>query len=337
MNRLYWIASIFAAALAGCASEPRSPAPIVDGTVRSTAPAPAPAAAPAPAPVAVPSGSYLVKRGDTLYRIALDNGLDYRELAAWNNLGDLNGIKVGQLLRLSPPADTGGVEVKPLQEDGTIATAPAGPAAPAPVATPVKAPVGTAVPLLSYPKGMRLPYDKDAANRIAAAAEGQSVASKPQPVPAPVPASNTASTVANAGKNPEKAQPDGDRTGSVPASWLWPTAGRVTKGFTNETKGIDIAGKMGQPIVASGSGKVVYAGAGLRGYGKMLIIKHDKEYLTAYAHNSKLIVKEGDVVKRGEKIAEMGDSDTDQVKLHFEIRRFGKPVDPAKYIQTEMP
>lgn len=114
-----------------------------------------------------------------------------------------------------------------------------------------------------------------------------------------------------------------------------PTSGKIIRGFSEESKGIDIAGKLGQSIVASAQGKVVYAGAGLRGYGKMVILQHSNGYLTAYAHNDKLLVKEGDVVKKGEKIAEMGKSDADQVKLHFEIRKGGKPIDPGKFIATE--
>lgn len=314
----------FAILLAACASEPRQPAPIVDGTSRPPVVTPAPTvAASTPAPEA-PAGSYIVKRGDTLYRIALDNGLYYKELAAWNNLADVNDIKVGQALRLTAPGTPDGVVVKPLTDDAPVAV----PAKPTPVPLP-----STAV--LSYPKAVRLPYSPQAEAQIAAQAEGSGVVSKPQPTVVPTAVPGSVPTPLPTPKPAEKpASAPADEATSV-GDWIAPTAGKVTKSFSTETKGIDISGKIGQPIVASGSGKVVYAGAGLRGYGKMIIIKHNNEYLTAYAHNSKLIVKEGDVVKRGEKIAEMGDSDSDQVKLHFEIRRFGKPVDPAKYIQTD--
>ena len=113
-----------------------------------------------------------------------------------------------------------------------------------------------------------------------------------------------------------------------------PTSGTLISEFSESAsrKGIDIAGKLGQAIVASSAGKVVYSGSGLRGYGKLVIIKHNKTYLSAYAHNDQLLVKEGQNVSKGQKIAEMGNTDTDQVRLHFEIRRFGKPVDPAKYL-----
>jgi lipoprotein NlpD len=117
-------------------------------------------------------------------------------------------------------------------------------------------------------------------------------------------------------------------------AWLMPAKGKLIGEFSESAnrKGIDIAGSMGQPVFASAPGKVVYSGSGLRGYGKLVIIKHNKTFLSAYAHNSQILVKEGQAVTSGQKIAEMGNSDTDQVKLHFEVRRFGKPVDPAKYL-----
>ena len=120
---------------------------------------------------------------------------------------------------------------------------------------------------------------------------------------------------------------------SAGGRWAWPSSGNLIAGFSGDkNKGIDLAGKPGDPVSAAGDGKVVYSGSGLRGYGNLVIIKHDAEYLTAYAHNRKILVREGQQVKRGEKIAEMGDSDADRVKLHFELRRQGKPVDPLKHL-----
>ncbi len=113
----------------------------------------------------------------------------------------------------------------------------------------------------------------------------------------------------------------------------WPAKGKVTGEFSETNKGIDIAGKVGEPVLAASDGKVVYAGNSLRGYGNLVIIKHDNTYLTAYAHNSKLLVKEGDTVRKGQKIAEMGDTDTTAAKLHFELRVNGKPVNPTPYLQ----
>jgi lipoprotein NlpD len=113
----------------------------------------------------------------------------------------------------------------------------------------------------------------------------------------------------------------------------WPTRGNLIAGFDEvKNKGLDIAGKVGDPVLAAADGRVVYAGSGLRGYGNLIILKHNNTYLTAYAHNQTLLVKEDQTIKQGQKIAEMGNSDADQVKLHFEIRRQGKPVDPAKYL-----
>ncbi|WP_216218058.1 peptidoglycan DD-metalloendopeptidase family protein [Polynucleobacter sp. AP-Latsch-80-C2] len=113
----------------------------------------------------------------------------------------------------------------------------------------------------------------------------------------------------------------------------WPAKGKVTDEFSDKNKGIDIAGKVGETVQAASDGNVVYAGNSLRGYGNLIIIKHDNTYLTAYAHNSKLLVKEGDNVRKGQKIAEMGDTDTNSPKLHFELRVNGKPVNPTPYLQ----
>jgi len=156
----------------------------------------------------------------------------------------------------------------------------------------------------------------------------------PTPLPAPAAAAPAAApppTVARVEPRPAPAPPpDGDEK----VDWVWPAKGKVVSGFSEATslKGIDIAGSTGQPIAASAGGKVVYAGTGLRGYGKLIIIKHNGTYLSAYAHNKEILVKEGQQVAKGQKIAEMGNTDADQVKLHFEIRRQGKPVDPLRYL-----
>lgn len=118
-------------------------------------------------------------------------------------------------------------------------------------------------------------------------------------------------------------------------NWMWPANGAVLAGFDEvKNKGLDIGGKAGEPVLAAADGRVVYVGAGLRGYGNLIILKHNNTYLTAYAHNQTLLIKEDQSVRRGQKIAEMGSSDADRVKLHFEVRRQGKPVDPAKYLPS---
>ncbi len=117
-------------------------------------------------------------------------------------------------------------------------------------------------------------------------------------------------------------------------AWGWPASGKVVSTFNDSAnlKGIGIAGKLGQPVLASAPGRVIFSGTGIRGFGKLIVIKHNNTFLSVYAHNNELLVKEGQNVAKGQKIAEMGSTDTDQVKLHFEIRRFGKPVDPAKLL-----
>jgi lipoprotein NlpD len=127
--------------------------------------------------------------------------------------------------------------------------------------------------------------------------------------------------------------PVGATAGDDNLAWIWPGNGQVLAGFDEaKNKGLDIAGASGDPVLAAAEGKVVYAGSGLRGYGNLIILKHNNTFLTAYAHNKALLVKEDQTVKKGQKIAEMGDSDADRVKLHFEVRRQGKPVDPARYL-----
>jgi lipoprotein NlpD len=300
--------------LAACATQQtRVPAPIVEHTqsgVSQTAPVAA-----SSRPTSEYAGkTYTVKPGDTLYSIALENGLDYKEIAAWNQLADVNLIKVGQVLRLSdgsaPAAsDAPGIEVHTLKPGGgTQAAASAG------------------VQTVSYPKAIKLPYNTDTA-AVTAQAEGTSqpaasvsaaavAAAKPDaPAPAPKPAAEAATAAVDEDLN-----------------WEWPAVGKTLTPFSDSNKGIDISGKMGQPVLAAAAGRVVYAGSGLRGYGKLVIIKHNKTYLSAYAHNSQLLVKEGDSVKKGDKIAEMGNTDADKVELHFEIRKFGKPIDPTKLL-----
>ena len=116
-------------------------------------------------------------------------------------------------------------------------------------------------------------------------------------------------------------------------SWMWPAQGSVVAGFDEaKNKGLDIGGAAGDAVLAAADGRVVYVGASLRGYGNLIILKHNNTYLTAYAHNQVLLVKEDQTVRKGQKIAEMGNSDADRVKLHFEVRRQGKPVDPARYL-----
>lgn len=168
--------------------------------------------------------------------------------------------------------------------------------------------------------------------RVVPPTDGDGVVVKPVSKPTVVVGSATGPAVAASGavsgNNAAKpAAPDSE------VNWLWPASGAVIAGFDEvKNKGLDIGGKAGEPVLAAADGRVVYVGAGLRGYGNLIILKHDNVFLTAYAHNQALLVKEDQSVTRGQKIAEMGNSDADRVKLHFEVRRQGKPVDPAKYL-----
>ncbi|HEX6721899.1 MAG TPA: peptidoglycan DD-metalloendopeptidase family protein, partial [Burkholderiaceae bacterium] len=139
------------------------------------------------------------------------------------------------------------------------------------------------------------------------------------------PAANAPST--SGGNPPATREPDDD------VNWTWPATGAVIAGFDEaRNKGLAITGKAGDPVFAAADGRVVYAGSGLRGYGNLVIVKHNNTYLTAYAHNQALLVKEDQVVRRGQKIAEMGSSDAERVQLHFEIRRLGRPIDPSRLL-----
>jgi lipoprotein NlpD len=242
--------------------------------------------------------SIIVKKGDTLYSIAFNYGFDYHELAELNGIKDPSVISIGQEIRLFPG--------RPM-----TAARNAEPAASKPVEPVIK----------DQPKLAKYAYSDTAMAQIAKVQE------QVKPVAAPI-----AKAEGNAGANDSGDSSDDSEDG--PIAWGMPAQGKLIAQFSEAAnrKGIDIAGKLGQPVLASAAGKVVYSGSGLRGYGKLIIIKHNKTYLSAYAHNNKVLVKEGQSVARGQKIAEMGNTDADRVELHFEIRQLGKPVDPAKYL-----
>jgi lipoprotein NlpD len=153
---------------------------------------------------------------------------------------------------------------------------------------------------------------------------------------ASAPAAATSASAAASAPAKVLAVPATPTAGDEELGWIWPGKGNVIAEFDEaKNKGVDISGTVGDAVVAAADGKVVYAGAGLRGYGNLIILKHNNTYLTAYAHNQSLMVKEDQSVKKGQKIAEMGNSDADRVKLHFEVRRQGKPVDPLKYLPAK--
>ncbi len=298
--------------LAGCAS--KTPAPV--GGQPS---------------VTVARDSYIVKPGDTLYSIAREHGMDFRELIALNGIDNPNRITVGKVLKVRPPAVATSSEATtaPVVSD-VVQSRPFGTE---PV--PDKRPLGTSTETLKRePKAGKEPYSDQAL----AQAQNQGKAKPVEPLTPVVRAE--ASPDAKPEARPEaklEAKPEA-RPAEAAASgdeiaWIWPANGKTLVNFSEGgSKGVDIAGKTGDPVIAAGDGKVVYSGTGLRGYGKLVIIKHNNTYLSAYAHNQNILVKEGQSVSKGQKIAEMGNTDADQVKLHFEVRRQGKPVDPLKYL-----
>ncbi len=157
------------------------------------------------------------------------------------------------------------------------------------------------------------------------------------PMESPGPLAAAAATPAREGAAPKRAPPRAD-AGPDRIGWVWPTRGRVLRGFAEGgNKGVDLGGRLGAPVRAAAPGRVVYSGSGLVGYGKLIILKHNNSYLSAYAHNDRLLVQEGDSVVGGQRIAHMGQTGAQEVKLHFEIRRDGKPVDPLKYLPTRSP
>lgn len=291
--------------LTACASRgSRAPAPVDDRSTGGRAPvttaAPGALDASRPAPLNADNagrpGYYTVRPGDTLIRIALDAGQNWRDIARWNNLDNPNVIEVGQVLRItSPVAIAADARTPPVAAAAASGVRPAQPGASAPAPA--------------------------------------AVASVPAATTPATPATPAASAPAGVSSAPSSAQPA--PSGEDDVQWSWPTAsvGPVLAGFDEQrNKGVDIAGKQGDAVLAAADGRVVYAGAGLRGYGNLIILKHNNTFLSAYAHNQTLLVKEDQTVRKGQKIAEMGSSDTDRVKLHFEIRRQGRPVDPARYL-----
>jgi len=236
-------------------------------------------------------GYYTVKPGDTLIRIGLDNGHNWRDIARWNALENPNTIEVGQVLRVMPPGTVvseNGVITRPVGST-SVETVPASPNATAPAKT------ATTKPTTASTSSAAPPASSNANSSVAAEADE--------------------------------------------ASFSWPLASGssapVLATFQEgKNKGIDWGGQAGDAVMAVADGRVVYAGAGLRGYGNLIILKHNETYLTAYAHNQKLLVKEEQTVRKGQKIAEMGNTDADRVMLHFEVRKLGKPVDPSRYLQA---
>jgi len=310
--------------LAGCAAT--APAPVKDSA--------APTRIESGGPGAVKTaGLYTVKKGDTLVSIALDHGVDYRELAAWNKLDNPNRIRVGQALQVVAPGAAekpavladGVSEVRPISSGGAPVARSLdekSPAAVSPAPTLVPNAAADTDKLKRSPKGGKLPYSEENLAKL----KGQDAAPLTTPPQAAPALEKPAPPAAPAAPTPAPA------TG---IDWAWPSGGKIlatfSEGSGEANKGIDMAGKVGEPVQAAAAGKVIYVGT-MNKYGNLVIVLHGSGHSSVYAHNSKILVKEGQMVTRGQKIAELGDSDADQPKLHFEIRQQGKPVDPLKFL-----
>lgn len=313
--------SLVAIFITACSSNP--PAPVVSRLPsQSTAPTAPQKATPNNRQAYKPGDwrpdTYIVKQGDTLFSIGLAFGYDYKEIASANRISSPYLIRVGQTLQLaslkaadaqSTAGNTDGDVTTFALSDNAETTVTAKPAPPKIVA-------------ITEPLAMREAYSDAALNTALPTAKSTGVAT----VEAPEASATTPATVS------QSAEP-AKQTDAKNATWIWPTKGKVLSLFNQAgNKGIDIGGTRGQAINAASAGKVIYSGSDLRGYGKLVIIKHNATYLSVYAHNSAIMVKEGQQVTQGQKIAEMGDSDSPNVKLHFEIRKQGKSVDPAPYL-----
>ncbi|RLM30011.1 murein hydrolase activator NlpD [Brenneria salicis] len=266
--------------------------------------------------------SYTVKRGDTLFYIAWITGNDYRDLAQRNNIPEPYSLNVGQTLSLG---------------NGAVGTTGSGSTGSGGMLAATDATTGGVPVPPSSTQIQTTPVDSQSTNAYSGNSDKQNVgkmlptagatATAPVTAPAAVASSNTSSTAAVASSNTSS-------TAAV-GSWRWPTSGKVIDSFSASeggNKGIDIAGSRGQPIMATANGRVVYAGSALRGYGNLIIIKHNDDYLSAYAHNDTMLVREQQEVTAGQQIATMGSTGTSSVRLHFEIRYKGKSVNPLRFL-----
>jgi lipoprotein NlpD len=337
--KLALLASV--AALAACSSVPNT-APVREHGPTARVASKPPVAERTPVPGA--RTEYVVKPGDTLYSIALENGVDYRDLSRWNNLDDPTKISVGQTLRLTSPQEAAaapppGVEVGAARGIGQVESHPLD-------ATSSAQQGAGDGGVKTSPKALRLPYSSG--NLAMLSKEAQTAGAQPSTpargspaaVPAPKPETKSetkpeVAPVAKAEAKPAWQPSDPDARG---IGFIWPAHGQLLAGFSEQSnKGVDIGGRLGDPVYAAAPGRVMYTGTGIRGYGKLIVIKHENGFNSVYAHNKTILVKEGQTVTRGERIAELGETDADKPALHFEIRKSGKPVDPLKYLPSGKP
>jgi len=275
---------------------------------------------------------YTVQKGDTLYSIALNHGIDFKKIAEWNDIVDPKTIRPGQRINLSAPTKDSQPTLFALPGQPIETTIE--PNLEPPVAVSQESAGGGAegkvkTNLKTSPKALKLPFSEQNVARLKYPANTLSTVQTP--TASPMVERNA--RIESASQAPQsESQKSEKMINQSDAEWIWPTTGKVLSSFSKSSKGVKIAGQAGQAILASAAGEVVYSGHGLRGYGNLIIIKHNNTFLSAYAHNSKILVKEGEAVVKGQKIAEMGNTDTDITQLHFEIRKNGKPVDPLEYL-----
>ncbi len=310
--------------LIGCATQP--PVPVIDRSNDTVSGAKAVDAK------ALGNQFYIVQKGDTLYSIALNHGIDFKKLAEWNSIADPKTIKPGQKISLvAPPSDSQPVlyalPQRPVETTLEPNEQPF-------LTVPSESGSGgsnASQNLKNSPKALKLPFSEQNVARL------KNSANLSPALTAPVTSQVTEIAKKNRIEPAPQPEPQKSNKATDPsvAEWIWPTTGKVLSSFSKNSKGVKISGQAGQPVFASAAGEVVYSGHGLRGYGNLIIIKHNNTYLSAYAHNSKILVKEGEAVSKGQKIAEMGNSDTDTIQLHFEIRKHGKPVDPMEYLPSQ--
>ena len=282
---------------------------------------------------------YTVKSGDTIYSLAWRYELDAEDFAAWNDMQVSHFIKPGERLHTRKPVNFDAS--RKAADERSIAYAPQSTTETKPSSNissdqdrvkavrgdtlySISKRSGVSVERLSQLNQLKKPYIIQ---------PGQTIFLKPLGTAKDTSTSVTATAVKETVSQPQQKPQSISWPKSV--RWQWPAKGKVVKKYNrkqNDAKGLDIAGKSGDSIIAAADGKVVYSGNGLISYGNLIIIKHNKTFLSAYAYNRKLLVKEGDIVKAGEKIAEMGHKDKLSPRLHFEIRKNGKPVDPMKYL-----
>ena len=282
---------------------------------------------------------HTVQKGDTLYSIAKIYSINHKDLAEWNNIENPGAINIGQQLIVSSPNLMTKPSVFALPDpEPSAAAEPQSQSISETTSMSNEEPASAAVTLLKVePKALKLPYSEQAISQLQESENvlPTTIANSKNENPAESNNTTTSTTSTKTTRTYSSEELTSTTTKSRDSGgieWIWPTEGRISSHFSESTKGMDISGKTGQPVLASAAGKVVYSGTGLRGYGQLIIIKHNSTYLSAYAHNKKLLVKEGQTVSRGQKIAEMGNTDSKLVRLHFEIRKNGKPVDPLIHL-----